>query len=143
MSTHLHPKGWRLLDKIDKVITFIYYMQKTISISYGFNIGKTIDKIIAQQINLPANIAFALYKLYKQLIEMEEFVFQRLNMICGENVDFNNMTENQKILYSSVFDSEITIDVEDNINIEKVVKNNKINLTIQDIDNLNNIFDFR
>ena len=53
------------------------------------------------------------------------------------------MTENQKILYSSVFDSEITIDVEDNINIEKVVKNNKINLTIQDIDNLNNIFDFR
>ncbi len=118
-------------------------MQKTISISYGFNLSKTIDKVIAQQINLPANIAFALYKLYKQLIEMEEFVFQRLNMICGENVNFNNMTENQKILYSSVFDSEITIDVEDNINIEKVVKNNKINLTIQDIDNLNNIFDFR
>lgn len=118
-------------------------MQKTISISYGFNLSKTIDKIIAQQINLPANIAFALYKLYKQLTEMEEFVFQRLNMICGENVDFNNMTENQKILYSSVFDSEITIDLEDNINIEKVVKNSKINLTIQDIDNLNNIFDFR
>lgn len=118
-------------------------MQKTISISYGFNLSKTIDKIIAQQINLPANIAFALYKLYKQLTEMEEFVFQRLNMICGENVDFNNMTENQKILYSSVFDSEITIDVEDNIDIEKVVKNNKINLTIQDIDNLNNIFVFR
>ena len=118
-------------------------MQKTISISYGFNLSKIIDKIIAQQINLPANVAFALYKLYKQLIEMEEFVFQRLNMICGESVDFNNMTENQKILYASVFDSEITIDVEDNINIEKVVKNNKINLTIQDIDNLNNIFDFR
>ena len=117
-------------------------MQKTISISYGFNLSKTIDKIIRQQIDIPANVAFALYKLYKQLTEMEEFVFQRLNMVCGKDVDFNNMTESQKILYSSVFESKITLDIEDNIDIENVIKNNKINLTIQDIDALNNIFDF-
>ena len=89
-------------------------MQKTISISYGFNLNKTIDKIIKQQVDIPANIAFALYKLHRQLTEMEEFVFQRLSMVCGDNIDFNNMTENQKILYSSVLypqDGELLSDI--------------------------------
>ena len=115
-------------------------MQKTISISYGFNLNKTIDKIIKQQVDIPANIAFALYKLHKQLTEMEEFVFQRLSMVCGDNIDFNNMTENQKILYFSVFDSEINIELENDIDIDKITKNNKISLSIQDIEILNNIF---
>ena len=115
-------------------------MQKTISISYGFNLNKTIDKIIKQQVDIPANIAFALYKLHRQLTEMEKFVFQRLSMVCGDNIDFNNMTENQKILYSSVFDSEINIELEDGIDIDKIIKNNKINLSIQDVEILNNIF---
>lgn len=115
-------------------------MQKTISISYGFNLNKTIDKIIKQQVDIPANIAFALYKLHRQLTEMEEFVFQRLSMVCGDDIDFNNMTENQKILYSSVFDSQINIELEDGIDIDKIIKNNKINLSIQDVEILNNIF---
>ena len=115
-------------------------MQKTISISYGFNLNKTIDKIIKQQVDIPANIAFALYKLHRQLTEMEEFVLQRLSMVCGDDIDFNNMTENQKILYSSVFDSEINIELEDGIDIDKIIKNNKINLSIQDVEILNNIF---
>lgn len=114
-------------------------MEQTIKIKDAFKLNSVIYKIIKQQVNISASNAFSLYKLHKNLNEIENFVFERISLIYGDNFDFYNMSDEQKVVYDAVMNSDITLDVP-NINVDELTNNDKLQMKIEDFEILDFIF---
>lgn len=108
-------------------------MTKVIKLADMFSIKKVIEKLIEQQINLPVDISFELFNLHKKMNEMEEFFFQRMNIVFNtEYIDFDELTSSQKLIMNATLDSEIDIEV--NVDrLKKLVEYTEVKLTIDDI----------
>lgn len=108
-------------------------MIKVIKLADMFSIKKVIEKLIEQQINLPVDISFELFNLHKKMTEMEEFFFQRMNIVFNtEYINFDELTNSQKLIMNATLDSEVDVDV--NIDrLKKLVEYTEVKLTIDDI----------
>lgn len=108
-------------------------MVKVIKLADIFSIRKVIEKLMQQQINLPVDISFELFDLYNKLNEMEEFFFQRMNIVFNtDNIDFDELTASQKMVMNTTLDSDIDIEV----NVDKLKKlkdNENVKLTIDEV----------
>lgn len=98
-----------------------------------FSIKKVIEKLIEQQVNLPVDISFELFNLHKKMNEMEEFFFQRMNIVFNtEYINFDELSHSQKLVMNATLDSKIDIEV--NVDrLKKLVEYTEVNLTIDDI----------
>jgi hypothetical protein len=115
-------------------------MKKTIKLGYIFKLSQIIDKINSQQINISAKTAFELYKLRNELYRIEDFILDRIDMACGGSVDLNNMSDSQKIVYDSVMNSDMEIDIP-SIDKNEIILNKNIKLEINDMEILDMVFD--
>lgn len=108
-------------------------MIKVIKLADMFSIKKVIEKLIEQQINLPVDISFELFNLHKKMNEMEEFFFQRMNIVFNtEYINFDELTNSQKLIMNATLDSEVDVDV--NVDrLKKLVEYTEVKLTIDDI----------
>lgn len=108
-------------------------MIKVIKLADMFSIKKVIEKLIEQQINLPVDISFELFNLHKKMNEMEEFFFQRMNIVFNtEYINFDELTNSQKLIMNATLNSEVELDV--NVEkLKKLVECTEVKLTIDDI----------
>lgn len=116
-------------------------MEYLIKINDCFKLKKVIEKLILQQIELPVNISYDLYNLYKELDNIERFFFERLGIVFNASyIDFNKLTDNQTIIVNTILESKVKIDT--NVNIFKwLVKNENVKLAIDDVGIICAIFD--
>jgi hypothetical protein len=96
--------------------------------------NRTLYKIYKQQSILPVSVGFKIYKIMKLFDEVEEYVFNITEMVFNE-ITWTDMTEEQKEFYNNIISSEIELDYE---KIDKAFfeNNDKLMLTLEDIDNL-------
>lgn len=108
-------------------------MIKVIKLADMFSIKRVIEKLIEQQINLPVDISFELFNLHKKMNEMEEFFFQRMNIVFNaEYINFDELTSSQKLIMNATLNSEVELDV--NVEkLKKLVECTEVKLTIDDI----------
>lgn len=96
-------------------------------------------KLIDQQVCFPLNIAYKLFKLKKELTEIEELMFDRWEVLFGKDYNIENFSEEQIQLYNITLQTEINIDLFD-LNKEDIFNNEKASLSIQDIEIINIFF---
>lgn len=108
-----------------------------LTIAQVLSCNRTLFKILEQRNTLPASVGFKLYRIMKMFDEVEEYVFDTMD-ITFENFDFTNMTEEQKLFYNNIISSEIELDF-DKIETSILENNENLMLTLEDIDNLSPI----
>ena len=99
-----------------------------------FNCNKTLNKMFEQQNTFPISIGFKLFKIMKMFDEVEEYVFNIMEMTF-ENFKFEHMNDEEKRFYNAVLSSEIELEY-DKINTSYFENNEDLMLTIEDISNL-------
>lgn len=98
------------------------------------NCNRTLFKMFEQQNTFPFSLGFKLYKIMKIFDEVEEYVINIMEMTF-ENVVLTEMNEEQKMFYNNIISSEIELEY-DKIDISFFENNDKLMLTLEDIDNL-------
>ena len=107
---------------------------KKLKIFEIFNCNRTLNKIFEQKNTFPISIGFKLFKIMKMFDEVEEYVFNIMEMTF-ENFKFEQMNEEENIFYNTVLNSEIELEYE-RINASYFENNEDLMLTIEDISNL-------
>lgn len=102
------------------------------------NANIAMEKLINQQDKYNIATAYKIYKLKKNLDEIENFIMDRLVMILGENYDLNNLNENEKIIYQSLMMSDIDFDNCD-LTMKEITNSDSITVTVNDIEKISKI----
>ena len=100
--------------------------------------NKALFKLYNQRSLLPVSIGLKLHKMIKQFDEIEEYVFNLME-ITFENFDISNMTEEQTKFYNKIISSEVEVDIS-YVNKEFFVFINDLMLTLEDIEYLSILF---
>lgn len=98
-----------------------------------------LHKLFEQQVLLPLNNAYKIYKLKEELTEIENLMFERWNILFGENYNIAEFDEEQIYLYNTTLQTEVEISIP-NISLEEIVNNDKAKLSLQDIETLSLFF---
>ena len=99
-----------------------------------FNCNKTLNKMFEQQNTFPISIGFKLFKIMKMFDEVEEYVFNIME-ITFKDFKFEHMNDEEKRFYDTILSSEIELKY-DKINTSYFENNEDLMLTIEDISNL-------
>ena len=99
-----------------------------------FNCNKTLIKMFEQQNTFPISISFKLFKIMKIFDEVEEYVFNLME-ITFKDFKFEDMNDEEKRFYNTILSSEIELKY-DKINTSYFENNEDLMLTIEDISNL-------
>jgi hypothetical protein len=100
--------------------------------------NRSLETLISQQNLYNINIAYKLYKTKKELDEIENYAFERLSLICP-NIDLNNPNEDELLVHNTIINSQIELNIP-TLTEEELLSNNEIKLSIEDIENILNIF---
>ena len=98
------------------------------------NCNRTLFKMIEQQKTFPISLGFKLFKIIKIFDEVEEYVFNAME-IAFKDFKFENMNKEEKKFYDIILRSEIELEYE-RIKASYFENNNDLMLTIEDIGNL-------
>ena len=107
---------------------------KKLKIFEIFNCNRTLNKIFEQKNTFPISIGFKLFKIMKMFDEVEEYVFNIME-ITFKDFKFEHMNDEEKRFYNAVLSSEIELEYE-RINASYFENNEDLMLTIEDISNL-------
>lgn len=113
---------------------------ETLKIADIIRCNSTLYKMRGNELSFPMNVSFKIYQIIKLFDEVEDFVFNALKNVFGKDIDILNMTEQQKEVYDILLNSSIEIDIP-KINKDYFKQNEKVNITIDDISNLQIIMD--
>lgn len=94
--------------------------------------NNVLSKLIEQQINFSINVAYKLYKLKKELDEIEQLMFQRWELLFGENFDANTFTQEEITAYNLTLEAEADIDIYD-LKVDDIISNKQVKLTIDEV----------
>lgn len=98
-----------------------------------------LHKLYEQRIDFTINIAYKIHKLIEELNEIETLIFERWEILFGQDYDINNFNEEQIELYNLTLKSEIEINFY-GLKPEDIFENKKAMLSIQDIEVINDFF---
>lgn len=107
---------------------------KKLKIFEIFNCNRILNKIFEQKNTFPISIGFKLFKIMKMFDEVEEYVFNIME-ITFKDFKFEQMNDEEKRFYNAVLSSEIELEY-DKINMSYFENNEDLMLTIEDISNL-------
>lgn len=103
-----------------------------------------LDKLYEQSIGFSINLSYNLFMLRKEIHQMFNFIFERLYMVLGDDVDFTNLSPEAKVIFDSIMSSEVsTQDIEKYINgidFQEFVSNKEVNITMNEMALMNKIF---
>ncbi len=108
-------------------------MEKLV-LSQVLECNKILYKIMEQKINLPISVGLKFYRIMKTFDEIEEYVFETMDM-AFENFDWNNMTNEQMLFYKNLISEQIELDYV-KIPQKDLENNNVLMLNIEDIEKL-------
>lgn len=100
--------------------------------------NRSLDVLISQQGLYNINIAYKLYKVKKELDDIENYAFERLSSICP-NIDLNNLSDNELLIYNNIINSQIELNIPI-LTEDELLSSDEIKLSVEDIDNILNIF---
>src|SRR5574344_201812 len=75
--------------------------------------NNVLTKLAEQQINFSINIAYKLHKLKNELDEIEQLIFQRWELLFGENFNVDTFTQEEITAYNLTLEAEVNIDIYD------------------------------
>lgn len=101
--------------------------------------NRSLETLISQQTLYNINIAYKIHKIKKELDEIEQYTFDRLTLICP-NFDLKNHNEEELLIYNTILNSQIEVDLP-TITEEELLSSDEIKLSIEDIENILNIFE--
>lgn len=101
--------------------------------------NRSLECLINQQIVYNINVAYKIYKLKKELDEIEFYAFDRLNMLFP-NIDINNLTDEQNIIYTSILESDIELNI-NYLTKEEILSEDNIMISVDDITNILSLFE--
>lgn len=103
-----------------------------------------LDKLYEQSVGFSINLSYNLFMLRKEITQMFDFIFERLYMVLGDDVDFTNLSPEAKLIFDSIMSSEVsTQDIEKYINgidFQEFVSNKEVNMTMNEMALMNKIF---
>lgn len=103
-----------------------------------------LDKLYEQSIGFSISLSYNLFMLRKEIHQMFNFIFERLYMVLGDDVDFTNLSPEAKVIFDSIMSSEIlTDDIEKYINgidFQEFISNKEVKLTMNEMALVNKIF---
>lgn len=103
-----------------------------------------LDKLYEQSVGFSINLSYNLFMLRKEITQIFDFIFERLYMVLGDDVDFTSLSPEAKLIFDSIMSSEVsTQDIEKYINVidfQEFVSNKEVNITMNEMALLNKIF---
>ena len=96
--------------------------------------NKTLYKMLEQRTVFPISVGLKIHRIMKSFNEIEEYIFETMNMTFG-NFDWENMTNEQIMFYNNLISQEIEVEYE-KIPTSLFENNEKLMLTIEDINRL-------
>ena len=94
--------------------------------------NNVLTKLVEQQINFSINIAYKLHKLKNELDEIEQLIFQRWELLFGENFNADAFTQEEITAYNLTLEAEVNIDIYD-LKIDDIISNKQVKLTIDEV----------
>lgn len=102
--------------------------------------NNVIYKLLEQQISYPINVAYKIYKLKKELDEIEQLMYDRWNILFGSDYDITTFTEEEITLYNTTLQAQLDVDLFE-LSINQVTHNNTVELTISEMETLYNFLE--
>lgn len=130
MSLDLGPKRIKKIYKRKKK-----NMTQTSQIYRFIEANQSLDKLISQNLEYPVKVAYNLIKAKKELDSAIDYVIERFRVICGDKVDFENITDEQSIILDSILSQEIDIELPE-IDIKWIISVDNVTITTSDIENI-------
>lgn len=90
-----------------------------------------LERLIAQQIEYPINVAYKIYCLKKNIDDIERYVYDRMALLFGADFGNKEMTEEQETIYNALMASDMEIQV--NIPSKEELLSGDANLTVDDL----------
>ena len=114
-------------------------MKKTSQIYKFIEANRSLDRLISQNLEYPIKTAYNMVKSKKELDEAIDYVMERFGIVCGNNVDFENISDEQNVILNGILSQEIEIDLPD-IPINDIVSNDNVTVSTSDIENIMFLF---
>ena len=116
------------------IYKIIILIMETLQIYQVMDCNKVLFKMYEQKNIFPFSLGFKLFKIMKIFDEVEEYVFNTMDMTFP-NYDWGNLTKEESEFYSKLLTEKIELDFE-KIPKEIFENNDKLMLSLEDIGNL-------
>lgn len=93
--------------------------------------NKVLYKVLEQRTTFPISVGLKIYKIMKEFDNVEEYVFDTMD-ITFPNFVWDNMTNEQLEFYKTLISQEIEVDFE-KIQQNVFENNDKLLLTVEDV----------
>lgn len=117
-------------------------MTKTFEIYKLIEASRSLDKLIQQDLNYNIQVSYNLIKTKREIETAIDYVMERFAMLCGQDVDFDNLDEGQKNMLNALLSQSVDIEIP-NIAIDQLINTENVNATPSDVDNIMYIFEKR
>lgn len=114
-------------------------MTRTSQVYRFIEANHSLDKLITQNLEYPVKIAYNLIKAKKELDNAIDYVMERFSIVCGDSVDFENISDEQSMILNGILSQEIDVELPE-IDIEDIVSANNVTITPSDIENIMFLF---
>lgn len=101
--------------------------------------NRSLEKLISQNNEYPIKTSYNLIKVKKVLDEAINYVMERLAVICGNDVNFENATDEQKMILNSILLQEIDVEIPE-IDINDVISADSVIVTPSDVEKISILF---
>lgn len=99
--------------------------------------NNVLFKLYRQKLEFPIGLSYKIYKLRKQLDELEMMMDERWEALFGKDFCTGNFTDEQIALYNSTLQALVEIDTF-GLSVDEIASNENAKLSIQDIEILGN-----
>lgn len=97
--------------------------------------NRSLDKLISQNLEYPIKTAYNLIKAKNELDGAIDYVMERFGVICGDNIDFNNISNEHNTILNTLLSQEIEIDLPE-IDINDITSVDNVTVTPSDVENI-------
>lgn len=105
-----------------------------------FALDKAFYDLNEQNHKFPLNVGYEVYKMAKQMSEVADFLSMRLfAVIDSERMGLNQLTDEERVIYNAVMQSEVYIDPF-NVSKEEFFSNSDAEMTLRGIGYIDELF---
>jgi hypothetical protein len=101
--------------------------------------NRSLDKLISQDLEYPIRTAYNLIKIKRELDNSIDYVMERFGIVCGNKVDFENISDEQNVILNSILSQVIEIELPE-IDIEDIISVDNVMVKPSDIENITFLF---
>lgn len=105
-----------------------------------FALDRTFYELEEQNHKFPLKIGYEVYKMAKQMSEVADFLSKRLfAVIDSERMHLNQLTDDERVIYNAVMESEVYIDPF-NVSKDEFFSNSDVEATLSEIAYIDELF---